>query len=132
MSNTRSHRGQADSFMQLLVAVINQPEALDDILSGFLELGITGATIINSEGMARVLTHDIPLFAGIQTLISRSRAQNYTIFSVIDEQQKVDAAFAVIQDVCGGLDAPGTGIMFTVPVTRAVGVAPELGEESDL
>jgi nitrogen regulatory protein PII len=118
--------------MQLLVAVINQPEALDDILSGFLELGITGATVINSEGMAHVLTHDIPLFAGIQTLISRSRAQNYTIFSVIDEQEKVDAAFAVIQDVCGSLDEPGTGIMFTIPVTRVVGVAPELGEESDL
>jgi nitrogen regulatory protein PII len=118
--------------MQLLVAVINQPEALDDILSGFLELGITGATIINSEGMAHVLTHDIPLFAGIQTLISRSRAQNYTIFSVIDEQEKVDAAFAVIQDVCGSLDEPGTGIMFTIPVTRVIGVAPELGEDSDL
>ncbi len=118
--------------MQLLVAVINQAEALDDILSGFLELGITGATIINSEGMARVLTHDIPLFAGIQTLISRSRAQNYTIFSVIDGDEKVEAAFALIQDVCGSLDEPGTGIIFTIPVSRAVGVAPELGEESEL
>jgi nitrogen regulatory protein P-II 1 len=132
MSNTPNHRRQANRSMQLLVAVINQPEALDDILSGFLELGITGATIINSEGMAHVLTHDIPLFAGIQTLISRSRAQNYTIFSVIDEQEKVDAAFAVIQDVCGSLDEPGTGILFTIPVTRAIGVAPELGENSDL
>ncbi len=132
MSNTPNHRRQANRSMQLLVAVINQPEALDDILSGFLELGITGATIINSEGMAHVLTHDIPLFAGIQTLISRSRAQNYTIFSVIDEQEKVDAAFAVIQDVCGSLDEPGTGIMFTIPVTRVIGVAPELGEDSDL
>ncbi len=59
--------------MQLLVAVINESERLDEILSGFLELGITGATIINSEGMGRVLTHDIPIFAGLQTLIARSR-----------------------------------------------------------
>jgi nitrogen regulatory protein PII len=118
--------------MQLLVAVINQPEALDDILSGFLELGITGATIINSEGMARILTHDIPLFAGIQTLISRSRAQNYTIFSVIDDDEKIDPAFALIQDVCGSMADPGTGIIFTIPVSRALGVAPELGEESEL
>jgi nitrogen regulatory protein PII len=118
--------------MQLLVAVINQAEALDDVLSGFLELGITGATIINSEGMAHILTHDIPLFAGIQTLISRSRAQNYTIFSVIDDDEKVEGAFAVIQDVCGSLDEPGTGIMFTIPVTRATGVAPELRDESEL
>ncbi|MEE9133732.1 MAG: P-II family nitrogen regulator [Gemmatimonadota bacterium] len=118
--------------MQLLVAVINQAEALDDVLSGFLELGITGATIINSEGMGRVLTHDIPLFAGIQTLLSRSRAQNYTILSVIDDDEKADAAFAVIQDVCGSMEEPGTGIVFTIPVSRAEGIAPELGEESEL
>jgi nitrogen regulatory protein PII len=118
--------------MQLLIAVINEAEALDDVLSGFLEIGITGATIINSEGMGRVLTHDIPIFAGIQTLITRSRAQNYTIFSVIDDDTKVDAAFAVIQDVCGSLTEPGTGIVFTLPIARAEGIAPELGEDRRL
>jgi nitrogen regulatory protein P-II 1 len=118
--------------MQLLIAVINEAEALDDVLSGFLEVGITGATIINSEGMGRVLTHDIPIFAGIQTLITRSRAQNYTIFSVIDDDAKVDAAFALIQDICGSLAEPGTGIVFTLPVSRAEGVAPELGEDKRL
>ena len=118
--------------MQLLIVVINQEGKLDDILSGFLEIGITGATIINSEGMARVLTHDIPIFAGIQTLISRSRPQNLTFFSVVDDDEKVDAAIAMIQDVCGTLEDPGTGIVFTVPVSRAIGVAPELGEQSEL
>lgn len=118
--------------MQLLIAVINEAEALDDVLSGFLEIGITGATIINSEGMGRVLTHDIPIFAGIQTLITRSRAQNYTIFSVIDDDAKVDAAFALIQDVCGSLTEPGTGIVFALPISRAEGVAPELGEDKRL
>ncbi len=126
---TGLHDGRA---MHLLVAVVNQVEALDDVLSGFLELGITGATIINSEGMAHVLTHDIPLFAGIQTLISRSRAQNYTVFSVIDDVSKMEAAFELIQDVCGNLAAPGTGIVFAVPITRAAGVAPELGEGLEL
>ena len=117
---------------QLLVAVINESEKLDDILSGFLEIGVTGATIIDSEGMARVLTHDIPIFAGIQTLISRSRPQNNTIFSVIEDEAKVEAAIAVIQDICGDLKGAGTGIVFTVPVSRAVGVAPELGEHEEL
>ena len=60
--------------MQLLIAVVNQDEKLDDILSGFLELGITGATVIRSEGMGRVLSHDIPIFAGLQTLLARDRA----------------------------------------------------------
>ncbi len=112
--------------MHLLIAVVNDPEKVDDILSGFLELGITGATIINTEGMGRVLSHDIPIFAGLQTLISRSRPQNRTIFSVV-ESEKVDPAIALLQEVCGDLTAPATGIAFTVPLGRVVGLAPELG-----
>jgi hypothetical protein len=114
--------------MHLLVAVINQEEKLDEILSGFLELGITGATIIQSEGMGRVLSHDIPIFAGLQTLLSRSRPQNQTIFSVIREDEKVEGALALLQDICGDLNDPATGIAFTIPVNRVVGLAPELGE----
>jgi nitrogen regulatory protein PII len=112
--------------MQVLVAVVNDPEKVDDILSGFLELGITGATVINSEGMGRVLSHDIPIFAGLQTLISRSRPQNRTIFSVV-EDEKVDSTVALLQEVCGDLTAPATGIVFTLPLDRVVGLAPELG-----
>ena len=117
--------------MQLLLAVVNDPEKLDEILSGFLELGITGATIISSEGMGKLLSHDIPIFAGLQTLISRSRPQNRTIFSVIADD-KVEPALALLQDVCGNLEDPATGIAFTIPITRVVGLAPELGGEGSL
>jgi nitrogen regulatory protein P-II 1 len=115
--------------MQLLVAVINQEEKLDEIMSGFLELGITGATIINSEGMGRLLSHDIPIFAGLQTLLTRSRPQNQTIFSVIREDDKVEGALALLQEICGDLNDPATGIAFTIPVNRVVGLAPELGQD---
>lgn len=115
--------------MQLLIAVINQEERLDDILAGFLELGITGATVIQSEGMGHVLAHDIPIFAGLQTLLSRARPQNQTIFSVIREEEKVEGALRLLQEICGDLNDPATGIAFTVPVSRVVGLAPELGQE---
>lgn len=113
--------------MHLLIAVVNDPDKVDEILSGYLELGITGSTILSSEGMGRVLSHDIPIFAGLQTLISRSRPQNRTIFSVIDED-KVNAAIELLQEVCGDLTAPATGIAFTLPLDRVVGLAPELGD----
>ena len=114
--------------MQLLIAVINEEERLDEILSGMVELGVTGATIINSEGMGRVLSHDIPIFAGLEVLASRSRPQNQTIFSVIRDE-KVDAVIALLQEICGDFDNGGTGIVMTVPLTRVVGLARELGEE---
>ena len=115
--------------MQLLIAVINQDEKLDDILSGFIKLGITGATVIRSEGMGRVLTHEVPIFAGLQTLLARSRPENATVFSVIQDPEKVEAALKLLQQVCGNLNDPATGIAFTLPVDRVVGLAPELRDE---
>jgi nitrogen regulatory protein P-II 1 len=114
--------------MRLLVAVIHDPEKLDEILSGFVELGITGATLVNSEGMGSVLSHDVPIFAGLQTLISGSRAQNRLLLSVIPID-KVKPAVDLLQEVSGGLDSPATGIAFTLPVDEVFGLAPELGAE---
>lgn len=114
--------------MQLLIAVVNQEEKLDEILSGLVELGITGATILASEGMGRVLSHDIPIFAGLEALALRSRPQNQTLFSVVQDE-KVDQVIALLQEICGDLEAPATGIVFTVPVGRVVGLAPELGQD---
>lgn len=115
--------------MQLLIAVINQEEKVDEILTGFLDLGITGATVLNSEGMGRLLPHDVPIFAGLQTLTSRDRPQNQTIFSVIETEEKVEGAIELLQRVCGDLNSPATGIAFTIPVNRVAGLAPELSPE---
>jgi len=117
--------------MRLLVAVINDPEKLDEILAGFLELGVTGATVIQSEGMGRLLSHDIPIFAGLQTLISGSRPQNRMIFSVVPAHL-VDPAVELLQEICGNLASPATGIVFVLPVERVVGLAPELGEGGEI
>lgn len=117
--------------MQLLIAVINDVDRVEEILAGFLEIGVTGATIVNSEGMGRVLSHDIPIFAGLQTLTSRSRPQNQTLFSVIDDPRKVTDAIALLQEVCGRFDDPATGIAFTIPVSHVVGLAPELTEPDE-
>jgi nitrogen regulatory protein P-II 1 len=117
--------------MELLVCVVNRDEKLEEILSGFLELGVTGATVIHTEGMGRVLSQDVPVFAGLQTLMSRSRPQNTTIFSVIESPEVLQAAIDMVQRVCGSLAEASTGILFTVPLNRVVGLAPELtaGEE---
>lgn len=114
--------------MQLLVAVINHEELVDDVLAGFVELGITGATLLESKGMGRVLSHDVPIFAGVRSLEARSRAANRTLFCVADDA-KIEQAIAMIQETCGDLSRPGAGILFTVPVTRVLGLASELDDD---
>lgn len=111
--------------MQLLIAVINQEERIEEILSGFLEIGITGATLINTEGMGRLLASEVPIFAGLEALAGRTRPRNQTLFSVIDDD-KVEGALALLQEVCGDFSRPATGIVVTLPVNRVLGLKPEL------
>ncbi|MCD5397947.1 hypothetical protein LR003_03340 [candidate division NPL-UPA2 bacterium] len=111
--------------MQLLVLVINQEEYLDEILSAFVEVGISGATIVDSVGMGRILAHDIPIFAGLRHLLEGNRPYNKTIFAVVNDDKKVEEAITVFEEICGSLDKPGTGFLFTLPVTRAKGLARE-------
>jgi nitrogen regulatory protein P-II 1 len=108
--------------MQLLVAVVNDLQKLDEILAGLLDLGVRGATVIASEGMGMRLSNDIPLFARLQTPLTRARPENRTIFSVVHEE-RVDSVMALLQRVCGDLTDPGTGIAFTIPLDRVVGLA---------
>ena len=114
--------------MHLLVAVLNEPETLDAILAGFVDLGVRGATVIRSEGMGRVLAHEIPIFAGLQTLINRSGPESRTILTVISDDL-VEPVISFIQESCGDLKKPATGIVFTLPVDRVVGLATQKLEE---
>ncbi len=117
--------------LHLLVAVLNAPEKLDSILAGFVELGVRGATVIHSEGMGRVLSHDIPIFAGLQTLINRSRPENRTVFTVLSADL-IDPVVSLLQESCGDLENPATGIVFTLPLDRVVGLATqELGVQPE-
>lgn len=120
--------------MDLLVLVIDKGDKLDSILSGFVEVGVSGATVIESRGMARQLSEQAsvaPVFAGLQELLAASRPQSTTVFSVIETQEKLDAAIAMIREKCGDMSKPGTGILFTVPVNRAVGLATALGPDRE-
>ncbi|MBE0591703.1 MAG: hypothetical protein IH616_04810 [Gemmatimonadales bacterium] len=81
--------------------------------------------MLNSEGMARHVGESLPVLADLQSLLQRTRPYNATVFSVIEDPTKVTAAVALISETCGGIDSPGSGIVFTVPVSRVFGlVAP--------
>lgn len=107
--------------MQLLLFILNKEEHLDEVLEMFLELDITGATIIDSIGMGRILAHDIPIFAGFRNLMQESRPGNKTIFTVLHEE-KIKSVIQGIEQICGCLDDPGSGILITLPVSNVKGI----------
>lgn len=108
--------------MKLVIFVLNKEELLERVLEAYVEAGIEGATILDSEGMGRFLTYEVPLFADFKEFMKGNKPYNKTIFSVVDDSEAVSRLEGLLDEVCGGLDSPGTGIFFTMPVDYARGL----------
>ena len=111
---------------QLLLCVVNEPSKVEEILEAFLDIGVTGATIIDTYGMGNVLAQDIPIFAGFRQMLSGSGTNNKTIISVIDSDETLHAAIHAIETICGNLEDPSTGIMMSLPLDFVKGLRPEI------
>jgi len=109
----------------LLVFICNQPDKVDEILEGFVEIGITGGTIIDTVGMGQILSTEVPIFAGFRSLFRGASTVNKTIMSVMDGAL-VEEAMEIIRDAVGDLTVPGTGLVFTIPIDNVTGLASEL------
>lgn len=101
--------------MKLVVFVLNREEILDQVLEAYVEAGVAGATVVDSEGMGRILTHEVPLFAGFRDFMKGNRPRNKTILSVVDADETVRRLEQLLERVCG-VEAAGTGVLFTAPV----------------
>ncbi|WP_243153675.1 hypothetical protein [Clostridium argentinense] len=112
--------------MYVLFVVLNEVDYLDDILSSFLNIGVKGATILDSQGMGSVLVNgengDIPLFRSLKSFLNSSRPYNKTIFTVIQSEELAKKAMKAVNDVVGDISRPGVGLMFTVPIGHIYGM----------
>ena len=111
--------------MKLLVIILNKVEKLEEVLEGFLEVGVTGATMIDSIGMGHVISEEVPIFAGLRFMFAGAKPHNKMIFSVI-EDNKAEPVIKVLKKILGDLNQPGTGIVFTMPLDLVEGLKPEM------
>ncbi len=107
--------------MKLLIIILNKEENLDELLEGFLEIDIRGATVVNSQGMGSIITTDIPIFAGLKDLLQGNRPGNKTILTLVEED-RIPIIIDLFEDIVGKLDQPGNGIIFTLPVDGIFGL----------
>ncbi len=108
--------------MKLLVFVLNKEELLEDVLCAYVETGISGATILDSEGIGRFLTYEVPFLTDFKDFVKGNKPYNRTILSVIKDEKLIPRLEKLLEKICGNLDDPGTGILFTLPVDYARGL----------
>jgi hypothetical protein len=112
--------------MKLAFLILNKEELLETLLEGYIEIGISGATIFDSIGMGHILSSDVPIFAGLRFMFAGSRPYNKTILSVI-KKEKVESLKKLVTTVLGPLEESGNGILFFIDIEDVVGLKPEIG-----
>ena len=104
--------------------MLNKTEKLEEILEGFVDVGVRGATIMDSQGMGSALAEsNIPLFGGImRSVMDNNRPYNKVIFALIKDPEVLEAAIKSVEDILGDMSKPGVGLMFTLDVDRVIGI----------
>jgi len=105
---------------KLLILILNKPECLQALFSVLVELGISGATVLDSEGMGKILAQDIPIFAGVKSLFSAARPKNKTILISLHEEM-IPLVAQAFEETVGPLSEPGNGIILSMPADQVLG-----------
>ena len=116
--------------MYALFIVLNEVDYLDTILDKFMEVGVKGATILDSQGMGGAMAdRNLPLFGSLKTLFDGARPFNKTIFSVIPNEELLNSTVAAVKEVAGSIEKPSAGFMFTMPVANVYSLGSEQNQE---
>jgi nitrogen regulatory protein P-II 1 len=114
----RGRRGRAGAdARELVICVLNEPEHLNDVLTAFVEAGCTTATVLESQGLGRIISQDVPIFAGFRNLFAGSKPYNCTLFAVVEEPELVQRILALVRAVLAEVEEVSKGVLFTLPVS---------------
>ena len=114
----------------MVVVVMSDVQRCEDVLDAWQKFGVTGVTILESLGahkaqQVRAMRDDLPLLPSLRHLMEGEEYHHRTAFVVLDDDFDLDGLIEATEQAVGGdFDAPDTGILFVVPVTRALGMRP--------
>ena len=107
---------------ELLVIILDDLDRLPSLLESLRKAGVPGFTLLDSIGGYRASNwlDEIGL-SGIRKMFGTTELKRRTILAVVEEDQ-IDAAIAAAEQAVGGFGRPNSGILFTVRVSRAIGL----------
>jgi hypothetical protein len=107
----------------LLVAVVHDLARLPDLLLAWQEIGLPGATILESEGTYHTATWLTSMgLSALDHLLEAGEVEQRTVFLALDEPELLARAIAETERVMGSFDRPESGLLLVLPVTQSRGL----------
>ncbi len=109
----------------MVMFILNNTDYCHDVLTAWEDVGVYGATILDSSGLGRVrnagMRDDIPLIPSLSDLFKSSETQHRTLFTVVEGDEQIDAIVKATEAVVGSLENQNTGFLFVMPVSHVYG-----------
>ena len=101
-----------------MIVIINNENILDDLITGWLDIGIKGATVLESTDFVQLISTHIPIFAGFRTLTGGGMHHNKTIIAAVEDKTIVDDAVNFLDSLCRKTGKPHQGVYFVAPLLQ--------------
>lgn len=110
----------------LLLVILDDLKVLPDLLHAWREVGVPGATILESVGAYRAHTwlERVGLSA-LERLFEAEEVRRRTLLTAIDDEALLARAVAEAEQAVGGFERPNSGILLVLPVAEARGLQKE-------
>jgi nitrogen regulatory protein P-II 1 len=107
----------------LLVVILHDANCLPGLLKAWRRIGVPGSTILPSAGS--YLAESWVKRTGLSSFLSlfdQNKLQQRTLLSLIDDPDILELAIAEADRVVKGFDHPHSGILFTLPIDKVLGL----------
>lgn len=107
----------------LLIVILHDANCLPELLKAWRRIGVPGSTILPSAGS--YLAESWVKRTGLTSFLSlfdQSKLQQRTLLSLIDDPEILEIAIAEADRVVKGFDHPHSGILFTLPIGKVMGL----------
>jgi nitrogen regulatory protein P-II 1 len=113
--------------MYMVMCVIDDPSLLEDVLVAWQQIGVTGATILESTGMQRRLGCQllIPQRYAFEGLTESCSEGHNTLFSIVPDEATAQASLLAAEKVTGDFTLPHTGVFASWPLAFVKGTMDE-------
>ncbi len=100
----------------LLVLISADPSQLDALITALLDIGLTRATVVESKGMSALLREEMPIFAGLASLIPERTGSKMLLSA--STRTLAESVFEYIEKELKPSERP---VGFTMPIERYAG-----------
>lgn len=114
-------QGEKDSNNYLLFMTINDPNKQSEILSAMIEVGINNASLIEATSLAKKLSYEMPIFAGLSYMAQGKSKKADLVFGFLDNKDQAGKLAKLLKENGINLDDKGVGFIQLIKIENVIG-----------